>query len=287
MAPLIRYHKEVWLNQFPNYAPKDLLNVKELSEAFEQARNHAILGAWDQGGPIALAIKAAKEVGWTFVNAFTLKDPNGGEIDLWSGSPTMLKQTYVQAWRAKHEEQISDRLIAKYSNLGGGEQMVSGLTLLPFRKALRKKNLNPKQALIIKGLALDKLPTGAQQIKRGIAVHAPCPLCGDESDDYYHRVVECTNPDAVGLRTKIDPGYLKEVIKGGRNCVRGQVLTCTRVTGFTRTDVLTNILEQEDWGGLEETPEHFCFDPDKPLYADGSCYRGSDPDFAATGLRVA
>ena len=65
MAPLIRYHKEVWLNQVPDYAPKDLLNVKELREAFETAKNHAILGAWDQGGPIALAIKAAKEVGWT------------------------------------------------------------------------------------------------------------------------------------------------------------------------------------------------------------------------------
>ena len=60
MAPLIRYHKEVWLNQFPEYAPKDLLNVKELREAFVTAESHANLGAWGQGGPISLAIKAAK-----------------------------------------------------------------------------------------------------------------------------------------------------------------------------------------------------------------------------------
>ena len=95
MAPLMRYHREVWLNQFGEYAPKDLLNVKELNEAFGTAVKHANLGAWDQGGPIALAIKAAKEVGWDFINAFTLKDAKGSVTSLWEGSPTQLKKTKI------------------------------------------------------------------------------------------------------------------------------------------------------------------------------------------------
>ena len=124
---------------------------------------------------------------------------------------------------------------------------------------------------------------GFQQVGRGIAARAPCSLCGHENDDYFHRLVECTNPDAEELRAKVDQVFLDEVTKGGRDNVRGQVLTCTKILGFTRTNVLVNIVEQEDWGGLEPTPENFAFDPERPMYADGSCYEGTDPDFAATG----
>ena len=138
----------------------------------------------------------------------------------------------MQAWRDKHETQISDRLLAKYDNYEGTDELATGITMLPFKKALRKKTLNPKQALIIKGLALDKLPLGIQQVKRGIAASAPCALCGYENDDYFHRLAECTHPEAEELRAKVDQVYLNEVIQGGRDNVHGQVLLCKKSSGF-------------------------------------------------------
>ena len=38
MAPLQRYHREVWIWQFPDLRPEDALNIKELNEAFNLAK---------------------------------------------------------------------------------------------------------------------------------------------------------------------------------------------------------------------------------------------------------
>ena len=136
--------------------------------------------------------------------------------------------------------------------------MATGITMLPFKKALRKKNLNPKQTLIIKGLALDKLPLGIQQVRRGIAARAPCALCGYGNEDYFHGLVECTHPEAEELRAKVDQVYLNEVIQGGRGNVHGQALVCNKVVGFTRTNKLVNIVEQDDWGGSRTHTRKCC-----------------------------
>ena len=80
--------------------------------------------------------------------------------------------------------------------------------------------------------------------------------------------------------------FLMKSLKAEGTMSVGKYLCATKILGFTRTNVLVNIVEQEDWGGLEPTPENFAFDPTKPMYADGSCYEGTDPDFAATGVRV-
>ena len=52
-----------------------------------------------QGGPIALALQSAAEVGWRMEKPFTIINGEGEEIDLWSDSPGMVRQKYVTAYR--------------------------------------------------------------------------------------------------------------------------------------------------------------------------------------------
>ena len=66
MAPLFRYHKEVWAAGDPQYATKDTLTVPELRQAYELAKNEPS-GSNEQAGPIGMAAAAANRVGWTFI----------------------------------------------------------------------------------------------------------------------------------------------------------------------------------------------------------------------------
>ena len=82
MAPLQRYHREVWIWQFPELRPEDALNIKELNEAFTMAERLFNEGKTNEGGTIGLALQSAAEVGWKFTKAFTIQDHEGEEIDL-------------------------------------------------------------------------------------------------------------------------------------------------------------------------------------------------------------
>ena len=70
------------------------LSVTELVAAFEQsARLAATAKRWAAlaHDPIALAIYAAGQFGWTFVSANVLLDPHGHERSLALGTPQALK----------------------------------------------------------------------------------------------------------------------------------------------------------------------------------------------------
>ena len=63
MAPLMRYHKEVWAAGDPKYATEDNLLVTELRRAFELAKEKAFESSNECAGPIGMAMAAADMVG--------------------------------------------------------------------------------------------------------------------------------------------------------------------------------------------------------------------------------
>ena len=131
MAPLLRYHREIWGCFVPSVAPGDNLSIKCLVEAFRIAEEQVRHRRYASAGPIGHAIRAAHQVGWSFQNAFTLIDASGSPLSLSGGSPEMLRQTYTHAYRDYWEKSLTNRLKSKYRHLHGFDEVAEdGVNLI-------------------------------------------------------------------------------------------------------------------------------------------------------------
>ena len=97
-APLERYHREVWLLRTPAERARqpDALNAKEMRLAFVNAVARVAKpapsgsrGHWRHrhrsgqvGSPVEAALRAAAQVGWTFVSPFVVHTSQGAELSL-------------------------------------------------------------------------------------------------------------------------------------------------------------------------------------------------------------
>ena len=98
-APLFKYHTEWWRSSDPRL-PSSALPMRELADMYAGAKARwPPQPSWRkdaQRGPMASALWAAKEAGWTFTNATTMSTLEGDEISLLTTSPPMLKRLYAQ-----------------------------------------------------------------------------------------------------------------------------------------------------------------------------------------------
>ena len=84
------------------------------------------------------------------------------------GSPEMLRQMYAVAHRAYWEKTLNERIANKYRDHYGFENFAEeGLSLDPFRRALRHKEGKPAEARVLRQLALCKLATGQRHLDNG------------------------------------------------------------------------------------------------------------------------
>ena len=81
------------------------------------------------------------------------------------------------------------------------------------------------------------------------ASHAPCPLCGHTTDDYYHRLVECTEPGVEEARQILPHKWLQAVTKAGRSNIDGKLLCFTSVPKHVRTEFWVARYEMKDTEG--------------------------------------
>ena len=143
MAPLMRYHREVWNAFLPFLAPQDNLNLKELVSAFQGAENLVQTKQIAQSGPIGQAIVAAKAVGWSFKDPFTILDASGDPMSMSEGSPEMLRQQYAVAHRAFWENLSTNALPINTGIATGSktsQRKASALTLSAVPCGTRKAN---------------------------------------------------------------------------------------------------------------------------------------------------
>ena len=127
----------------PFLAPQDNLNLKELVSAFQGAENLVQTKQIAQSGPIGQAIVAAKAVGWSFKDPFTILDASGDPMSMSEGSPEMLRQQYAVAHRAFWENLSTNALPINTGIATGSktsQRKASALTLSAVPCGTRKAN---------------------------------------------------------------------------------------------------------------------------------------------------
>ena len=90
VAPLARYHREVWYLHNVALQPGDALGAGELRLAYEAGRREADKGDRQKGSPVAAAIRAARWAGWEFTGAHTLVLEDGHPFSMGEGTPACL-----------------------------------------------------------------------------------------------------------------------------------------------------------------------------------------------------
>jgi len=68
---------------------------------------------------------------------------------------------------------------------------------LPFRKTCQSVKNTPQLKHMVRQVALDKVQYDTKMVQQGRASHAPCVLCGHDTDDYFHGVIECQHEDVI------------------------------------------------------------------------------------------
>jgi hypothetical protein len=97
-APLLRWHREVWLLEQPHPAHPDALTATELTRAWHNTRKAMGGGmGWHIDTPVAGAIRAARLVGWDLDQPGRLTDGQG-QLKLNERSPASLQTTYRRQW---------------------------------------------------------------------------------------------------------------------------------------------------------------------------------------------
>merc|ERR1712194_860348 len=236
--------------------------------------------------PTRLAAAAAKLVGWTFIHPSALQDSHNQVIELWQGSPKQLQQAYSSVHRAYHQKQLQDRIRNKWGNLHGSSELLEqGINLLPARRALESKYTPQHIKPGLRALALGHINTGSDHVRRGTLTDAPCTLCGNLRDDFYHRVIECQGDEAIAARAYLPAAWYKQVQKAGRNHILGNAYVIPHVEGICKVNQWHPVYHSWTEDGSNDNDDDVPFDflPNMPVYTDGSCFCGTDPVLAAAG----
>ena len=113
---------------------------------------------------------------------------------------------------------------------------------------------------MVRALAMDKVPYAQRLHKQGRITTCVCALCGQEQDDFYHRLVECPSIEATQARETLPPKWLHHVRKLGRRNVQGQHLLFSAPPQVDRINTWDVAFEQRDARG-QSFAGPFAFEP--------------------------
>jgi hypothetical protein len=265
---LLRWHREVWLLEQPHPAHPDALTATELTKAWHNTRKAMGDGmGWHIDTPVAGAIRAARLVGWDLDQPGRLTD-GAGEIKLNERSPASLQTTYRRQWEEHLPQQwLRSKLQQTPASPERDTLLAEGVDLQPLTKVLRaagKSALRPVEKRKV-------LQFFAGTLRHHFQHDRPqqCQLCG-EPDGFEHRLASC----------KVTLAWLEEH---------------PRVAKAVRADPPGSLAATKGWRpkpqqaprpdevAVQVTEVDTLFDPNRPIYVDGSCFEGTDKHAAATG----
>ena len=183
---------------------------------------------------------------------FYVNDEQNQDLDLTAGTPTMLKAIYRKRWQQILDQEAAGPVMHKAA--GQGEQVADilskGLEMDIPRDLFRSAKMNYKEKRMI-GLMLSMGQTWKQQ---------QCPLC-QQPDGVQHRLLSC--PSMATQRKLLLPPCLQE--QG--NMMKTWGCRAKQPGSHRPEQAVYDIYPPED---------PFCWDPDLPIYTDGSCWMPAD-----------
>ena len=291
--PVLRYAREWWLATDKDYVTHDTLSPPKLVSAFvseikwlcEQHRTHSQMMC----SPLAIAIKAADELGMSFNDPVNLTSCVEGDINILQGSPALLENACHDAY---HYKKVKDKVksIAEASCGGCGGELDAilqhGLWLEPIKQLYHSKarySLNFKQRRCLLKFVSRVYVTSVDFAKWGYACDGCCPFCGS-LDTIHHRIYTC--PQFAGERAELlSKKLVDDAVKAG-----DKSLLYTSGWATVPHDIVTvhqphNFQPLFFLDGLPCEP--FEFDIDLPVYGDGSGLRPAQIHVARAGFAIA
>jgi hypothetical protein len=188
-APLVRWHRELWLLEQPHPAHPDALTAAELAKAWYNTSKAMGDGlGWALDNPVAGAIRAARLVGWDLDQPGRLTD-GVGEIKLSERSPASLQATYRRQWEEHLPQQwLRSKLQQAPASPERDALLDAGVDLQPLMKVLRatgKSALKPPEKRKVLQFFAGTLKHHFQSDPS-----LPCQLCGGP-DSLQHRLADC------------------------------------------------------------------------------------------------
>jgi hypothetical protein len=282
---LLRWHREVWYSVSTDNSHQDKLSLWELQQALQQGMSEAPELEWDLPGPVHAAIRAVRAVGWTWVHAGLVKTHNGENLDLQAGSPAMLKQSYRTRWaECQTMEALGHRIL---DNLEEAEDLAEyvrkGIDLTPLRQVLRSKAKNKTLKAGEKRQLLSYVAHTGNKIIKG-----SCTKCGT-ADSVDHRLYHCQDPKVAATRDEWGEGHspaLRQFNEWHKSKDRTKLETrlwMPHPKGFEGPKREVPVIF---WDKGNKNVEHFEFDPNLPIYSDGSCMQPTELSLARAGASL-
>jgi hypothetical protein len=283
-AALFRWHKEVWLHTHKHGSHGDNLSLLQLQKAMSKGKAESTILEWGSQGPVFAALRAARAVGWEFNTAIHITSHTGEVFNLREGSPAMLRNLYRQRWvRVQGTQALGHRLASLVGHDKEAKTLEeTGIDLAPITRCLTSKG---KHGLNLKGKRCLLKFLSATGDKHTSTV---CTKCG-QPDSTHHRLWDCLDPEVTNHRQLYRDDH-KNFSKWLDLLSKDPAQGLSYSRGWfpaPQPHILPNE-ERHVIGdyGCEDLPANFKFEPNIPIYADGSGYYGDDASLATAGLAL-
>jgi len=292
LRPLLRYHQEWWDTKAHGAHP-DNLTALDLTIAYEEAQRRR--GATQRKGrvglnPVEAAIRAAADVDWEFISPTELKDDFGRDMDLLAGPPALLEDLFLAAWRRRACEEYRD---ARTDDVEWPSHPICGPHEADCNTARQVLTTQSKQCLApaerrwlatwLSGTYVTKA-TMAKRAGDSVRLCTQCPAgCGGE-DSVQHRLWIC--PCFAEQRARIIPETL------ATEALRQQApphLLAKGMIAYDPTLQITGLETREiecTIDGRRVDNDQLTFEPDTPIYGDGSCVEPTCPVLARAAFAL-
>jgi hypothetical protein len=248
-APILRWAREIWLATDPaRRRPRDTLKYHELHEAHAR-----FIGAHSLPQGPARAIKDSLSwFGWTMPKPHILLTSTGEELDMEMGSPAMLKHYLIRAHEEKADKACEEVINQRGTPLSCGEK----LDWFLIRKILRKKKIPAKVKTTILEIVYGTAPTPSWLWAHGWQISPTCDQCGCQKD-IDHLASGCAPRDNI------------------------RKLICKALTTI-KVPEKCNVFSEIKYfvNGCLMDKKKFRFQPDEPIFTDGSAKNIQWPELA-------